>query len=266
VNFSFVDPWHLFLPRDGGHVVSLSGSGGKTSMLQVFAGQLAAEGVNTILTCTTRTEAVEGFKVFEWAELEKTDPEKLPAQFYLRDGQTSEGKWLGLAPGNVDLLAERFPGRVILVEADGSACMPLKYYRNGEPVWPQCTSLAVIVMSMAAVGEPAGEVVHRFTSEPFEPLKDLKSHSVWLWDHQLTLLTAAGGYLDQVPADVPVVLTMTCMDQQDDSIGLFDFAGRAMTNERLPLVVFCETNGENSSFRTSCRRDDEDEGDGEVEG
>lgn len=240
-------------------MVALCGSGGKTSMLLAFAQQLADDGVETIFTCTTRTEALEGFPVLDLQNLEKTEPGAVPAQFFLHNGITDEGKWNGLTPGQVDLLVNKFPNRVILVEVDGSANLPLKYYRSGEPVWPGRTSLAVLVMSMGAVGEAAGSVVHRFDREKFEPLKDLKPDSVWLWDHSYTLLTASGGYLDQVPPDIPVVVALTCMAEQDDSIGLFEFSGRVMENDRLPLIVFCETTGETPSFRTSCRRDSDDD-------
>ncbi len=258
MNFSFVDPWHLFLPREGGHVVGLCGSGGKTSLLQVFAVQLADEGVPLILTSTTRTENLAGFPVLDLADLATKAPGTLPRQFFLRDGLTSEGKWRGLSAEDVDRLSVRFSDRVILVEVDGSAGRPLKFYRPGEPVWPLRTSLAIIVMSMAAVGAKAGGVVHRFGKQPFKALEDLDADAVWLWDHSLTLLTAPEGYLSQVPAQVPAVLALTGMASQDDSIGLFDFVGRAMEENRLPLVVFCETSGDEPSFRTSCRLDKDD--------
>lgn len=259
MNFSFVDPWSLFLPREGGHVVAVCGSGGKTSLLKIFAEQLAADNVKVILTCTTRSEVLDGYPVFDLGGLDDENLQNPPPIFYLHDGMADQDKWCGLAANDVDRLGEKFPEHLVLVEVDGSAKMPLKYYRPGEPVWPERTSLAVIVMSMAAVGDFAGEVVHRFDKEEFPPLKELRSDSTWLWDHSFTLLTAPGGYLDQVPQQVPVVLAMSCMAGQDDSIGMFEFTGKAMENERLPLVVFCETTGEEPSFRTSCRRDDGDE-------
>ena len=54
MNFSFVDPWHSFLPREGGHVVALSGSGGKTALQRTLGEFYRAEGVPVVLTCTTR--------------------------------------------------------------------------------------------------------------------------------------------------------------------------------------------------------------------
>ncbi len=261
MNFSFVEPWDLFLPREAGHVVALCGSGGKTSLLMEFARRLEADMVKTIITCTTRTEPLEGYPVYDLADLKSDD---LPPRFFLRDGVNDEGKWLGLSGKAVDELGEKFPEYIVLAEVDGSAKMPLKYYRDGEPVWPRRTSLAIIVMSMAAVGDASSSVVHRFETGGIDELRDLKPETVWLWDHSYTLLTAAGGYLDQVPGEIPVVLAMTCMAGQDDSIGLFEFAGKAMENERLPLVVFCETTGENPSFRTSCRREADDESEDET--
>ncbi len=253
MNFSFVDPWHLFLPREGGHVVGLCGSGGKTSLLKAFGQLLLDEGVPTILTSTTRTEALDEFQVFDVSDLENTPPSSLSSLFFLRDGLTSDGKWRGLSTEDVDSLGNRFPERVILVEVDGAASMPLKLYKDGEPVWPSRTSLAVVCMGQGAVGEKAGAVVHRFGKIKYEPLGDLSADSVWLWEHSQALLTGEGGYLDQVPENIPCVLALTSMAAQDDSIGLFEFVSDAMKNDRLPLVLFCETTGEDPYFRTTCR-------------
>ena len=45
--------------------------------------------------------------------------------------------------------------------------------------------------------------------------------------------------MDQVPPDVPVILALTGLDEQPDSIGLFEFAGQAMADGRLPIVLLC---------------------------
>ena len=239
-------------------MVGVCGSGGKTSLLRSFGKILETEGIPVILTSTTRSEPLEEFPVFDLAQFESSDQPSTPALFFLRDGLTSDGKWRGLSSTDVDRLGQSFPDRVILAEVDGSAGMPLKLYRTGEPVWPSRTSLAVIVMSQAAVGEKAGDVVHRLGQHPFEPLGELRSDAVWLWENSLALLTGPGGYLNQVPADIPCVLALTCMAEQDDSIGLFEFVGEVMKENRLPLVTFCETTGETPYFRTACRMEDQD--------
>jgi probable selenium-dependent hydroxylase accessory protein YqeC len=251
LNFSFLDPWHLFLPREGGHLIAFMGSGGKTSLLLAFAGVYQAEGIPTILTCTTRSEPLPGVPVRDLADLDSDH--SLPASFFLRDGQTEDGKWQGLAPEAVDGLGRAFPDRVVLSEVDGSAKRPLKIHRPGEPVWPRRTSLAVLVMGAAAVGGFAEQNVHRLGRQVFAPLADLKQGSVLEWDHLLALLLEPGGYLAQVPGRVPVVLALAGMAEVADSIGLFDFVGRAMEHPRLPLALFGETGGEEPSFRAGYR-------------
>ncbi|PID80136.1 putative selenium-dependent hydroxylase accessory protein YqeC [bacterium DOLZORAL124_64_63] len=250
MNFSFVDPWHLYLPREGGHVVGFAGSGGKTSLMGACARQLQGEGVPVLLTCTTRSEPVPGVRPCLWPEERGMPAGGLP--LYLHAGVDEAGKWRGLPPEQVDQLGDIFADHVILVETDGSAKRPLKFYREWEPVWPDRTSLAVVVMGVGAVGMRAAEVVHRFDAAALPGLADLHPEKPWLWDHLLALLQAPDGYLAQVPPEVPAVLALGGLGAQDDSIGLFDFVGRAMADPRLPLVTFFESGGEAPHFRTAC--------------
>ena len=43
------------------------------------------------------------------------------------------------------------------------------------------------------------------------------------------------------------------LGQQADSIGLFDFVGRAMSQVRFPLALFCDLTGDPKVIRTVCR-------------
>jgi hypothetical protein len=79
------------------------------------------------------------------------------------------------------------------------------------------------------------------------------------WEHLLGMLVEKGGYLEQVPEQVPVILALMGMAEVDDSIGLFDFVGKAMMHPRLPITLFCETGGESPSFRAGCRVDSGDQ-------
>jgi probable selenium-dependent hydroxylase accessory protein YqeC len=255
MNFGFVEPWHLFLPREAGHVISLMGSGGKTSLLRSLAAVCRARAMPVVLTTTTRSEPVPGVSPVEWTALDKLGADALPELFFLHDGVTADGKWEGLAPAAVDELGGRFPERIVLVEVDGAAKLPVKLHRSGEPIWPGRTSLAIIVMGTAAVGSATGDVLHRFGRQSWPPLQGLESWTIWEWDHALTLLLEPGGYLSRVPPDVPCVLALTGLSAQPDAIGLFDFVGRAMADPRLPLTVFCDFGADPPIFRTACRRD-----------
>lgn len=256
VNFSFVDPWHSFLPREGGHVVALSGSGGKTSLQRALGEFYRDQGVPVLLTCTTRTEPLAGLPVCDLDDEGGRAAIADEPLVYLRGGVGRDGKWLGLEAAAVDRLGADHPDRVVVVETDGAGKQPVKWYRDGEPVWPARTSLAIVVLGLSALEERAGDVVFRFDSERFAPLAGMQETTRWTWDHLHTLLTAEGGYVDHVPAGVPVVLALTQMGEVNDSIGLFDFMGRVMAEPRLGLAMFCETSGDEPSLRTVCREEE----------
>jgi len=239
VSFSFVDPWHLFLPRDGGHVVAFAGSGGKTSLQLMVAELYQSEGLSAVLTNTTQCEVLPEIEAVHWDDLMARLDSSLPPNFYLHNGINDEGKWRGLAPEQVDELGGLLPDHIILVEVDGARKKPLKLYREGEPIWPSRTSLAIMVIGVGAVGGKVGEVVHRWGTRPFKGMENLHRESILEWRHLKMLLIDEGGYLDQLPQQVPTVLALAGVAGQDDSIGLFEFVGQCMADARLPLVVFC---------------------------
>ncbi len=254
MNFQFVDPWHLFLPREGGHVVGISGSGGKTSLLLRIAEYYRATGQPILLTTTTRTEPLPNVTALEWNDF--APDAVLGSVPFLHDGVTGDGKWRGLEAAQVDQLSEQLPGHILLVEVDGAAKKPLKLYSAGEPVWPLRTSLALVVAGLQGMDSKTGEVVHRWGRFEFAPLADVGHDTLWNWEHLLTLLAGPGGYLDQVPAHVPAVLALAGMSQVVDTIGMFEFMGKIMSDERVPLASLCELAGPEPSLRTVCRRED----------
>lgn len=253
MKFDFVRPWHAFLPVEPGHVVAVAGSGGKTSLMLSLAATYAEQQVPVLLTTTTRTEPLE-LPVRDLNSLSAPDDgSSLPPAFFLRGGLDADGKWLGLAAAQVDELVERLPDRVVLVEADGAAKLPLKLHREDEPVWPGRTSLAMLVMGVHAVGETAGRVVHRLGRVSAPAVAGMASSTVWEWDHTYDLLVGTDGYLARVPVALPVVLALTGLDDQPDSIGLFDFVGRVMADPRLPLVMLCSLDAGQRTIRTAYR-------------
>ncbi|MBK8165994.1 MAG: putative selenium-dependent hydroxylase accessory protein YqeC [bacterium] len=255
MGFAFIEPWHLFLPRQAGHVVAICGSGGKTSLLGEIARVWAGDGLPVVATTTTRTGPVPGF--FGAGPGDDGDRPVAGNLPFRHAGTRPDGKWQGLTAADADALEG-----LVVVEVDGAAGLPFKYYRAGEPVWPSRTSLAMVVMGVGGVGEPAGSVVHRLgRSGVIDPV-GVGPGDIWQWDHAHALLTAPGGYLAQVPADVPVVLVLAGLEQQPDSVGLFEFTGRAMDHPRVPLVVFCSRGEEGLVLRAACREESGDDDDG----
>jgi probable selenium-dependent hydroxylase accessory protein YqeC len=254
VNYQFLDPWHQFLPRQPGHVLGCMGSGGKTSLLLALADLYRREGIGTLLCTTTASEPLIQVSARQWRPDEPA-PSDPGEGVFVHGGLGDDGKWRGLAPEAVDRLSRVHPDRVILCEVDGAAKHPLKLYRAGEPCWPARTSLALVVMGAGAMGQTAGQAVHRLGRPHVTPrdVRDLPAQTALDWNHLAALLLDVDGYLDQVPGHVPAVLVLAGLGSVTDSIGLFDFAGRAMQNPRLPLQMFCEFGAGSVQMRTACR-------------
>ncbi len=256
MDFAFLDSWRDFLPRDAGHVIGVCGSGGKTSLLRDVGEALAEAGRPVALTTTTRSEPLPGVPDTVWEpSLRAAD---LPLLVYVHGGVDGAGKWRGLPVETVDAAAVWAPDHTVVVEVDGAAKHPLKQYRAGEPVWPRRTSLALVVVGVWAVGEKAGGGVHRLGREGVTPVQDWNAETLVSWDHVFDLLTLPGGYLDQLPPDVPAVLVLNGLDDQPDSIGLFEFAGRVMDLPRVPLIVFAGREGDGRTLRAACRIEGDD--------
>ena len=232
------------------------GSGGKTSLMRALADFYREISVPVVLTTTTRSEPLSDLEALEISGLASRDGADLPDVFFLHAGHLPDGKWAGLSPDEVDGLGVTLPDRTVIVEVDGAAKLPLKLHREGEPVWPGRTSLGIVVMGTSAVGSKTEDVLHRFGRLDWPPLGELQPWTVWEWDHTLSLLLEPGGYLSRVPADIPCVLALTGMGEQPDSIGLFDFVGRAMGHERLPLAMFCDLASDRPVIRTACIQED----------
>ncbi len=217
MDFRFFEPWHGFLPRDGGHVVACAGAGGKSALL-------------TACTEVFRAEDVP------WTAV----------------------PWPG---AGADRQSEDEPDRVLLVEADPATNRPVALPDAKHPIWPARTSLALLVLGAEAVGSRAGEVVAGF--DPGSPLlAGLTAQSVLEWEHLAKILLDQGGYLDSVPAGVPAALVLTGLAEQPDSVGLFDFVGRAMADLRLPIVLFGDPTAAPPALRAVCRAEEGEPGAG----
>jgi probable selenium-dependent hydroxylase accessory protein YqeC len=253
--YQFLQPWHDFLPREGGHVVSLLGGGGKTSLLAVLSELYRREKVPVAITTTTRTEPLhwEGLVVQEWQEV-ATDPAGSTAPvMFVRQGEHDDGKWRGLTVEQADRLGDLLPDRVLLVEADGSAGLPVKLHRPDEPLLPSRTSLAVAVVGMRAIARPLPEVMHRLGELTTPWSAAAAEPELFGWDHLYQLLTAPGGYLARLPGDMPAIVALTQLADLRDGIGLFGFLDRVMEQAGMPLVMLAELADDPPRIRTAYR-------------
>ena len=136
-------------------VTAVIGSGGKTTLLWTLGTELAEAGSRVLLCTTTKIYPFFGLPcVHDRAELDALVSSRL-----LCAGTPLEhGKLTALEVPMADLAA-RFD--YVLVEADGSARLPLKAHASHEPVIPPESNQTICVVGISGFGRPIREASHR---------------------------------------------------------------------------------------------------------
>ncbi len=158
------------LQADKCTVISLVGSGGKTSLMFRLARELAAAGKRVVTTTTTHimkplAEESPACMISEdplarLAEIE--DVLCHGGSLTLAARQINDdGKLKGYAPEIIDSLAELDCIDTIIVEADGAGRKPLKACAAHEPVLARRTDLLVAVAGLDSIGGKVADTVFR---------------------------------------------------------------------------------------------------------
>lgn len=159
-------PIESILPLASRGVLSLTGGGGKTSLMFHLARLLTDTGKKVLTTTTTKIFVPTASQ--SETVLVDTDPNRIllqAASTLERTGHISAassrmddgGKLKGFAPEAIRLFEDSGLFDWILVEADGSARRPLKAPAEHEPVIPANTSVLVAVVGLEVLGRPLTE-------------------------------------------------------------------------------------------------------------
>ena len=136
-------------------VTAVIGSGGKTTLLRTLGTELAEAGGRVLLCAPTKIYPFPGLPcAHDRAELDALAPSPL----LCAGAPLEHGKLTALEVPMADLAA-RFD--YVLVEADGSARLPLKAHASHEPVIPSEVNQTICVVGISGFGRPIREVVHR---------------------------------------------------------------------------------------------------------
>jgi probable selenium-dependent hydroxylase accessory protein YqeC len=146
-------------------VLSLTGGGGKTSLMFHLARGLMRSGKRVLTTTTT--------KIFVPAAgqsdtvLVNEDPHEIIRQVTALNSACRHvtaaassiegGKLKGFSPQTIRLFEQSALFDWIIVEADGSARRPLKAPGDHEPVVPDCTTVHVAMAGLEVLGSPLHE-------------------------------------------------------------------------------------------------------------
>ena len=144
-------------------VVSVIGSGGKTSLIELLAAEAVTEGRNVLIATTTKMAhpKIHRYRGVDTFSLD-TDTVSTQGSCTLW-GYTTRDK---LTPVPFSLLEQAVPlFDLVLIEADGANRMPLKLHRPDEPVILPFTTVTLQVFGASAIGKPPNEVIHRYQGE-----------------------------------------------------------------------------------------------------
>lgn len=148
------------LVRGSHNVISITGGGGKTSLLTEFGYYLRSCGYSVLLTTTTKIASPKNHDyrvddIFCDESILSYKPQKKQSVLYA-DRSIDIKKWCSPRIEVLAILADRFD--VTLIEADGSRGLPIKYHTDRDPVIPDFTDSVIGIMGIWGIEKKAYEV------------------------------------------------------------------------------------------------------------
>ena len=188
-------------------IISVVGSGGKTTLIKQLSSRYRSEGKTVLVTTTTHM-------FIEEDTLLTDDTEKiigvLQETGYAMAGIPEGEKIKALSRETFDTVCAC--ADVVLVEADGSKRLPLKYPNASEPVIPENTDEILVVCGLNAIGQKAKDVCHRL--ELVKACLGIEEDTVISAEHVQKLVTE--GYLKPLRQKYPEK-TIVLVPRQDGS-------------------------------------------------
>ena len=137
-------------------IIAVVGSGGKTTLIKGLAAQYRSEGKTVLVTTSTHMFIEEDTLLTDDAD---TIIQALTETGYAMAGIPDGVKIKALSQETFAAVCAR--ADVVLVEADGSRGLPLKYPNASEPVIPDGADRILVVWGPPGPDKPARDVCHR---------------------------------------------------------------------------------------------------------
>ena len=147
-------------------IVTAVGAGGKSTYLQMRALEYVRDGKRAAITTTTHIRIPERVCCTGGSGYPVPEDAARALVFHGTDGVDTigvpcgDGKLSGPPEEVFDRICREYDA--VLVEGDGSRCMPLKLPGDHEPVIPEETAEIAVVMGMQSVGRRLNIVCHRY--------------------------------------------------------------------------------------------------------
>lgn len=147
----------LDLLRTDTHIISVVGSGGKSTLIEELASELSC---TAIIATTTHMFAPNGLPVLVGAT-EADIKAALQQNSVICTGMWADRPGAKLCKPRLGFPTLARLASCVLVEADGSRRLPLKAHSTHEPVLAEGTDETIQLIGASGFGKPVSETVHR---------------------------------------------------------------------------------------------------------
>ena len=160
--------------------VTITGSGGKTSLMETLANHLARQMDRSVIISTTTRLASPADHSYPCdhmvldGELSKLECHPLAGEIVLF-GRMESGKIASPGADKLDALSSRCD--VLLLEGDGARHRPLKIHAERDPIIPAKTHLVIALMGLSAFGKPLDED-SCYLANRYRELTDDRLHTI----------------------------------------------------------------------------------------
>jgi probable selenium-dependent hydroxylase accessory protein YqeC len=187
-------------------MISLTGAGGKTTLMFRLARELSLEGKKVITTTTTKIlkpsedEAPYLFLSGDEEQIREFVDRRLDqyGHITLAKEEIGGGKLRGISPEFADSLWNLYDMDALIIEADGAAGRPVKAPREGEPVIPLSTTLVVAVLGLDGVGKELNDK-NVFQAERVSKLTGIPENEKMTEEGMALLMTHPQGLFKGAP-------------------------------------------------------------------
>lgn len=147
---------------EGKGFISITGGGGKTTLMEKLGRYLADNGSSVLMTTTTKVTSPRLHQygadfIFEDESVLGHKPEKGSLVFYAHHHPMDMKKWIAPREEVLTILSSMYD--VVISEADGSRGLPFKIHTERDPVIHPSTTASIAVAGLWGIGEKAYSAV-----------------------------------------------------------------------------------------------------------
>lgn len=229
------DALALHLPNE---LISLTGGGGKTSLLFALSRELATAGHNVIATTTTRIATTEVLRAPSYClanDLSHLHQNLAQHHFCVVVGSLGHDKAKDVP---IDLPAKLLAHpdvAAVIVEADGAKMLPVKAPADHEPVVPPQTTLLIPLAGIDALSAPIQDIAHR--PSRLAGLLGISLHEKLTPEHVARLLTSPHGGLRNAPPQARVIPFINKVETDEQHAQALQIARQVIGHPRINRVL-----------------------------